>query len=225
MTAPITVAISGVSSPIEVYGGVTACSDYLGGSVGDGPTAWAALPTTATAGTISKSSVLVAASRYVDQQGWQGVPTFLLPVAPSNPTTLQWPRSGVLNADGSTLDSTIVPLAILEAVFEFAAILCTDTTAKDAADTGSNIQSMKAGSASLSFWRPVSMQDGNATQLPTVLMRLVGQWLGNAVAVAAAISGVSSGLSGNSHFGGCCSSCGCNPCSCGLYNYTRAWPF
>lgn len=220
MTAPFTVSITGVAA-VEVYGGLAALQDYLGAAVGDGAAAFRALASTPD----DQKRLLVDATRYIDRQGWAGTPTFLLPVAPSNPTTLQWPRSGVTNPDASVLDSTTVPAAILKACFEMVAILAADGSAKDAADTSSNIQSMGAGTAKLAFFRPTSLADGNATVMPSVLMQLVGQWLGSA-ALAPAVMGMSSGTTGCSQFGSggdCCSICDCSPCCC--VTFKRSGPF
>lgn len=203
--AVFTVTLIGDAVPYEVYGGLPAAQHYLLAAVGDGATAWKALSAD------DQGRWLVAATRYIDAQIWQGTPTGL---AGGTATTLQFPRTGLTNLDGSTLDATNVPQVLINACFEMAAVLADDATVQAAVDAGSNLKSMGAGSARLEFFQPQSSQIGNVTTLPTPVDRLVGRWLAAASgAVAAAFAGVATGTNSCSNFG-TCSTCGCSPCCC-----------
>jgi len=64
--------------------------------------------------------------------------------------------------------------AFHNAQYELAVMIVEDSTVTDAADQGSNIQSMGAGSAQITFFNPTTK---NADPLPPILMRLVGPYL------------------------------------------------
>lgn len=200
-----TVAITGIASPIEVYDGLPAVDDYLNAAIGDGATAWRALIAANDAD--GRKRILVSATRFIDSLGWQGNPT----TPPVSSTTLQWPRTGVVIDGGTAVDPNTVPAAIQQGVEELCALIAADPSVLTQADSGSNIQSMGAGPAAMSFFRPTSLSDGNATELPTVLNRLVGRYLATA-ALSSALAGVASGVNSCSNFD--CSTCGCSPCCC-----------
>lgn len=168
----------------EVYGGVTAIANYLLGSSSAGAAAFRGL------GSDDQKRRLIDATRYIDEQRWQGAATAL---AGGTATTLQFPRTGLTDLAGASLDATNVPAALIAAVSEMSAVLAIDTEAASAVDTGSNVQSLGAGPASLSFFRPTSAQDGTATTMPVVVNRLIGRWL--ASAAAARIGGIITGTS------------------------------
>lgn len=202
-----TVTISGVVNPIEIYGGTAAAVDYLGSSSSDGAVAWTALAADA------RSRALVDATRFIDRQSWQGA------ADGQGGTTLKWPRTGVANADGTAVDSTTVPAALVQAVFELAALIAVDASVQSAVDSGSNISAVGAGTARVSYFRPTSAATGNATVLPTVVNALVGQWLSSAVGRFG--GSVSTGTSQGS-------SCDDNGNPISLFqspNDHREWPF
>jgi DnaT-like ssDNA binding protein len=201
------------TSTYEVYGGLAAVVDYLNASIDDGAVAFRAL------GTDDQVRRLVAATRYIDQQQWTGTRTGL---AGGTPTTLQYPRTGLTDGAGAVVDSTAVPLVVIQAAFEMAAILAGDSSAAANVDTGSNVQSLGAGPASLSFFRPQSVADGNATVLPTVIDRLIGRWL--ARAAVGVIAGFASGVDGRNDFRDSCTRCGSTVCGCFRGTPTLRWP-
>ena len=205
--------ISAVS--YEVYGGSAAAADYLLASIGDGATAYRALATD------DQSRMLIAATRYIDSLFWLGTATGLAGVTA---TTLQFPRSGLTDQYGNVLDATNVPVQVVSAAFELAAIVAADPAALDATDTGSNVQSLGAGPAQIAFFRPTSAQDGNATRLPTVVDRLLGRWLATSAA-ASALAAFVSGTNASQHFlrGRSCA-CGLTPCCCAEQRPDVAWP-
>jgi hypothetical protein len=202
------------TTSFEVYGGVTACTAYLLGSASAGATAFRALATAD-----DQVRRLVDASRYIDEQYWQGVATAL---AGGTPTTLQFPRTGLTDVAGQPLDATNVPGVVVTAAFEMAAILAGDPDAAAAADQGSNVSSLGAGPARIAFFRPTSPADGNATVLPTVVDRLIGRWRAGARAAA---SGMATGINPVSNFrSASCSWCSSSPCSCSNQRPDRTWP-
>lgn len=200
---------------VEVYGGLTACARYLKFSSSDGAAAFRAL-----AGTPDdQKRRLVDATRYIDQQFWQGVATGLVGV---DVTTLAFPRSGLTDVTGAPLDATTVSQLVVNAVFEMAALLAADPTVSANVDTGANISSLGAGPAQISFFRASSVADGNATVLPTVVDRLIGRWL--AGAGTGAIGAVITGASSHSDFRDRCGVCGGSACSCSIGRRDVTWP-
>lgn len=188
-----TVSITGASAPVEVYGGLPACEDYLLSMIGDGATAFRAL----TAGGDDRKRLLVAATRYIDRLSWQGTATL------AGGTTLQWPRTGVTDPDGTAVDSSTVPAAIVTAVFELVALLAADADVQAAPDSGNNVKKLDADGTSIEFFRPTSATDGTATVLPQVVSQLVGKWLKSASSSFAAASGTSTGSGASSWFDDC----------------------
>jgi hypothetical protein len=180
--------ISGVD--FEVYGGVTAISNYLLGSSTAGAAAFRRLASD------DQKRRLIDATRYIDEQRWQGAATGL---AGGTATSLQFPRTGLTDLAGASLDAANVPAALLAAVSEMAAVLAVDVEAASAVDAGSNVQSLGAGPASLSFFRPTSAQNGTASTMPVVVNRLIGRWLASSVSGLAGgvITGTSSPCSDN----------------------------
>lgn len=172
------------SVPFEVYSGVTGVANYLLGSSSKGAAAFRLLAAD------DQKRRVIDATRYLEEQRWQGTATGL---AGGTPTTLQFPRSGLTDLAGAPADATNVPAALVAAVAEMAAILSTDTEAASSVDSGSNLQSLGAGPARLSFFRPTSALDGTASVMPTVINRLIGRWL--AASAALRIGGVITGTS------------------------------
>lgn len=213
--AIFTETISGVD--FEVYAGVASVNGYLLGSSSKGAAAFRALG----AGSDDQKRRVIDATRYVEEQRWQGVATGL---AGGTPTTLQFPRTGLTDLAGAALDATNVPSQLIAAVAEMAAILSTDTEAASSVDAGSNLQSLGAGPARLSFFRPMSALDGTATVMPTVVNRWIGRWL--ASAAASRFGGIITGTSGpcSDNFRTGCSLCGTtSTCAC-VGRLDVAWP-
>jgi len=179
---------------VEVYGGLTACKNYLGTSIGDGATAFLGLATDD-----DRKRALIAATRFIDAQTWQGTATGTVP---PDPTTLVWPRSGITNPDGSALSSTVVPPALLQAVFELAGIIADDPDVQAQIDASNNIQSVSASGAGVTYFNPTSQvtTPPSATKLPVVVQRLIGKWL--SISTPSSGADVDGGYSGA---GGCSS--------------------
>ena len=183
------VTLSGVTPDPEVYASLAVASNYVGTMLGAQADTWRALSPN------DQARTLVMATRYIDQQGWPGTRTGL---AGGTSTTLAWPRSGVTLGDGTVVDSTIVPPEVVQASIEMAVLIAADPAIVTKVDTGSNIQSVGAGGGvAVSYFNPTSAALGTATRMPTILMRLLGKFLG------AAASGSSEGGFGQS--GNACS--------------------
>lgn len=166
-----TVVIGAVTT--EVYGGLTAATAYIDGKFGSARTTWFALSAD------DKARTLIEATRYLDQQPWDGTRTGLAGVTA---TTLEWPRSGITLGDGTPVDSTTVPVEVVEATFELAMIIAVDESVTSKQDQGSNISSVSAGGGvGVSFFAPTSALFGTATTMPVVVQRLVGRFLASAL--------------------------------------------
>lgn len=206
-----TETLTGDATPFEVYGGLAACAHYLLGAPGRGPAAFLALSAD------NQKRRLIGGTRYVEQQFWQGVATGL---AGGVATTLSFPRTGLTDVTGAPLDATNVPSVVPQAVFEMTAILSVNQEAGADADSGSNVSSLGAGPARISFFRPTSPDDGNATVLPTVVDRLIGRW--RAAAGASAVFAGFASANPCSDFGSC--RCSTSPCCCGSQRRDIRWP-
>lgn len=178
--------LTGDATGYEVYAGLAFVQHYLGGSSSAAAQAFRALGV----GSDAQKQRVIEATRYVDQNYWQGTATGL---AGGTPTTLAFPRSGLTDVNGAALDPTNVPKEVNEAVAELAALIALDPDTANNVDTGSNVSSLGAGPAQISFFRPQSVHDGNATVLPTLVDRLIGRWLAGAGAKIS-VGGFASGV-------------------------------
>lgn len=205
--------ITGDATGFEVYGGLAACAHYLLGSSSDAAAAFRALASD------DQKRRLIDATRYVDQQFWQGTATG---TAGGDATTLAFPRTGLTDVNNQPLDATNVPVLLVNAAFEMAALIAADPSVVANTDTGSNVASLGAGPAQIAFFRPASVADGNATVLPTVVDRLVGRWLAG---VGAGVpGGVITGASSRSDFRDRCGLCRNSPCCCSTGRREVTWP-
>ena len=146
------------------YATVAEADTYMDDSI-RGATAWAAVDAD------DKARALLSATRLLDKQCWIGEKT-----AASN--TLEWPRTGVTDADGNAIDENTVPTQIVNGSIELAYELSQDGTLEGAQNTGSNDKRYKAGSVELELFRPggVLGTDG-ITRFPYVVMEWVREFL------------------------------------------------
>ena len=93
--------------------------------------------------TDTKERALMMATRILDERvNWVGRKA-------TDAQALRWPRSSVVDADGYTVSSTVVPVTIKNAVIEFARLLIdTDTTA---ARDDEGVKSMKLDSLAIEY--------------------------------------------------------------------------
>lgn len=129
-------------------------------------TAWTALSST------QKEQYLVTATRMIDRQTWAGDKTV------SN-QTLAWPRTSVVDRYGNAVNSAAVPLDIINAECELAFAISVDPSVLTVKNQSSNIKSVKAGPAEVTFMRPII-----AGKFPQVVQELLGQYLTSSVNIA-----------------------------------------
>ena len=141
---------TGVESPIAD------ADTYLAARIGS---------TWSTATTLEKQQAIISAARMLDNAVlWTGNPT-------ADPQPREWPRDGATCDNEAVADGTI-PDAIAIAQYELANILFLDSTVQDGSGSGSNVKSVKAGSAAVEFFSATT--GAGETRLPTVVNDLVG---------------------------------------------------
>lgn len=119
----------------------------------------------------SKARALITATRLLDNQCWVGTKT-----ASSN--TLEWPRTGVTDADGNAVDENTVPDQIVNGTIRLAYELSQDPTLASQQNTGSNDKKYVAGSVSIEFFRPGGVLGTSGIQrFPFSVMELVREFL------------------------------------------------
>jgi len=101
---------------------------------------------------------LVAATRYLDRQAW--------------------------NEDADTFAERDAIAAFATATYELAALAADDPAILTTLDQGSNIQSVGAGGAQVTYFSPTSSKRGSAPVLPPILMNLLGSYLASTSSVA-----------------------------------------
>ena len=113
-----------------------------------------------------KGRALVTATRVLDRQDWLGEPT--------NPGTqpLAWPRTGVTDEDGNTIDSATIPQAVIDASVFLAALVADNPALAEAENTGSNVEEVQADTVRVRFFRPQAGQ-----RFPIMLHELIGPFL------------------------------------------------
>lgn len=161
-----TITISAVN--YSVYGitsvPVTDADGYFGARLG------ASLWTSAT--TLTKQQALVSATRMLDRRAtFTGTKTVAA-------QALEWPRDSATACGEAVTDGT-VPDDIVYAMFELALALLVSADIQNSANNGSNVKSVKAGSASVEFFVPTATS-GDATIFPTAVMELVQCYLDSA---------------------------------------------
>jgi hypothetical protein len=154
---------------------VMSADSYMTGRL-DASATWAA----ATADT--RKRALVTAQRYLDTLKWKGTKT-------SSIQPLQWPRTGVTLSDGTAVDSTVYPTAIVYAEYDLAyAIIVNPALLTDTAQGGpGNVKRVKAGTAEVEFFKSTSM-----TLLPASILVSIQDYLagGSTAMGLAVVSGV-----------------------------------
>lgn len=122
--------------------------------------------------TLQKQQGLISAARMIDRRAeFSGEET-----SASQP--LEWPRDGAMNCGVAITDGT-VPDDIALAEFELALALLISADIQNSASTGSNVRSVKAGSAAVEFFIPTIIS-GDATQFPQPVQELLGCYLAGA---------------------------------------------
>lgn len=120
-----------------------------------------------------KGRAIVSATRFIDRLEWQG--------EKSDPyQEHQFPRTGLTYADGSEVPSDAVPQQVLDATCELAALMIDGTDVQNVSNPAEQqIQALRAGSASISYFRSDAMV---GQRLPQIVQELLGRWLLSATA-------------------------------------------
>lgn len=162
------------SQEFEVYSDIGETDNYALGAIH--ATAWRAADDT------TKGMALVTATRTLDRQVWVGEKT-------DPEQALAWPRSNT-GVDG--IEDDVVPPQVIQACQEMAIALVAGSTLQDDQNTSQKIQTMKAGSVSLTYFRGA---EGRALRFPLIINELLRGLLASG---ANRLTGVASGVSGTS---------------------------
>ena len=153
------------SDTFEIYAGLPATKSYINGKRTDAAQSFRDLSDDDQARTLNDVTL------FLDRQAWQGTAKLV-------GTTLQFPRSGLLDSTGAVIDDATQLAAIARAVGELCAIAADDEDALESADTSANIRRADAGGGTgVEFFNPTTTLGGTATTLPTPAQQLLGQWL------------------------------------------------
>lgn len=111
-----------------------------------------------------KAMALVTATRTLDRQRWKGEKT-------DEDQPLAWPRTGT-GVEG--VEDDVIPQNIIDACIEMALALVQGSDFQDVQNTSQKIQTMKAGSVSLTFFRGA---DGTPVRFPQIIQELLRDYL------------------------------------------------
>ena|GEM_PF-1254628 len=168
------------------YANIATADTYLDDSVRAG-LSWKAVDTD------TKARSLITATRLLDKQCFIGSKT-------ASSQTLEWPRTGVTDADGNAVADDTVPTGIINGCIELAYELSQNAELETSKNTGSNDKRYRAGSVEIEYFRPggVMGTDG-ITRFPVVVMECIREYLcGNAKGTPSAF-----GTSDTSQFDNC----------------------
>ena len=123
-----TVSLSG--NAYEIYGTEAALKIYFAAGLNAAAVAYAAASST------DHKKAMVTAARMFNRTGWVGEMT-----DPTTPQALAWPRTGVSDAEGNAISSSVIPTEIEEGSYELAGALLVSANTIEASDTsGSNVR-------------------------------------------------------------------------------------
>lgn len=146
-----------------VYANVSDAQIYLQANITTPATEWLATDV------VTQARSLVAATRWLDAEPWLGVPADTV-----TPQALQWPRTGLTDAYGNAIASTVIPPQVAMACAELAAALVDNPDARaELADP--IVREQHAGTVGQTFFRPLNVQV--LSVFPDQVMSLVGLWL------------------------------------------------
>jgi hypothetical protein len=166
MAYPTIVVAAGT---FDAYVSVAIADAYLGAAYH--ADSWAGLTNE------NKGRALITAVRMLDRQAWLGTKTV-------ESQSLDWPRTDT-GVDG--VEDAVVPQDIEFATMELALSLVDGSDIQSTQSTAQRIQSMSAGSVSITNFRSVD----TPTRFPQIVQELVGKYLGgNASGFVAQVNGV-----------------------------------
>lgn len=133
-----------------------------------------------------KARLLITATRIFDRQCWLGESAAL------SGQQLAWPRTGITDVAEDQ-----VPVNIQYGCIELANLILTGSDVESNVQPGvQTIQSLRAGSVGMTFFRDAENPYTKAARFPTVVQELVGRYLANAGTV---VTGVATGTSDSSN--------------------------
>ena len=113
-----------------------------------------------------RSAGLVEATRVLERMKWKGEKEI-------STQALAFGRTGLTGTEGEALTPAETLITAGEGQFEYALALLNDASILDSSDaTGSNIKSMKAGSARMEFFRATT-----GSRFPVIVMDILGAFL------------------------------------------------
>lgn len=113
----------------------------------------------------TKKKALVSAFRMIERELWSGAKV-------SGAQATEWPRTGATKDGVTVADGTPDNIALGE--FEFALVLLKDASTLNKTSTASNVSSIGAGSAQVSFFYPLP---GSSTRWPLPVNDLLAGYL------------------------------------------------
>ena len=135
----------------------------------------------------AKGRAIITATRFLDRQEWQGSKA-------DQYQDHEFPRTGLTYADGSEVPSDAVPIEVLDAESELAAVLMDGTDIQGVANpTAQTIQSLRAGSAAITYFRGEEL----ITRFPLIVHELLGRWL---LGAGSGLVAVATGTDGEDEF-------------------------
>lgn len=161
------------STPVSVYADVGEADAYLEGAFH--ASNWL------TATTLQKQQALITATRLLDRQRWKGSKE-------DEAQDLEWPRTGT---GVSWVEDDTIPEKVEQAGIELALALIDGSTVQGDANTAQKIQSLKAGSVALTYFRGA---EGEPKRFPQIVHELLVDLLQNYNLTS--LTGVATGTDG-----------------------------
>ncbi len=170
MANPDTITIG--SDTFDVYAPRADTDSYFNGKLGR--SSWAG------SGGTDKDRALVSATRLFDLENWEGAPADLV-----TPQPIAWPRTGVVDKNGTAVGAAVFPEDLLNGFYELAQAVIDDPAIADTVDTSSNIKGVTADVVTVRFFRATE-----GTRYPRSVFDYISQFLGGDTALLAFASGV-----------------------------------
>lgn len=148
------------SGVYTTYASIDTADTYLGAAYH--ATGWSDLTEN------QKGQLLVTSTRTLDRQKWKGSKE-----EPDQP--LAFPRDGMGISPEPLEDENGLPLDIIDASIELALAISQGSDVQTASSQATRIQSMSAGSVSITYFRN---PDGTPTRFPTIVQELIQKFLG-----------------------------------------------
>jgi hypothetical protein len=172
--ATIEVRVSYLISELTAYIEAIAADSYFAKAQN---TTWLALSAAA------REGFIIRATRLLNRQSWVGDKT-------DDAQALAWPRSDT-GVDGVT--DTVIPQEIVDACAELALDIAEGSGVEDVANTAQKLQSIKAGSVALTYFRGA---EGSPKRFPQSVHELLSKYLTGVGSLA--LTGVATGTDGGS---------------------------